>query len=172
MGGEIMGSVLGRFVGIFFDGSKQEAVAAVAEFCESIASLRRRYNLLNEYASAYYNTFNEAGWNDLTNLLEELTVTENALRVLIDARRYNDARDVAHFLLGKLTDDAAEKCVQKFEGLSQLADWKPKAQRIMLCVINTALEAAQKTKDLGVERGRVRKPTLLALAELRGALLD
>ena len=108
-----MASVLRRFVGLFVNSSKKEAEVAVREFCESVASLRRRYNLLNEYASVYYNTFNEAGWNDLTNLLDELTVAEDALYVFIDARRYAEARDISQFLLGNLPLPVARRCIEK-----------------------------------------------------------
>lgn len=168
----IMASVLRRFVGLFVNSSKKEAEVAVREFCESVASLRRRYNLLNEYACVYYNTFNEAGWNDLTNLLDELTVAEDALYVFIDARRYAEARDIAQFLLGNLPLPVARRCIEKFDGLAQLAGWQGRSQQVMVCVVNTVLDAAQKTKDMGVDRGRTRKPTLLALAELRDTLID
>ncbi len=154
-------------------GLQREAERAHEEFREAVNCFRHKYEALNVYSNAYFNTFHASGWDELRLLLDDLEIAESSLLLLMERKRYADVRDISILLMGKASPDVAQELMNRFEGLESIADWKRRSRDILLRVIQASMDSARKIASVGINRNnRSTKPTLVTLAELRSSLAD
>lgn len=150
-----------------------EAEESLAEFSGELEGVRQKFNILGSYITEYFNTFQAAGWEDLRLLLDDLQITEDSLRLLLENRRYTDVKAISDYLLGRLKDADEKNLLQRYDGLEPLRDWRKTSRGVLLRVVRASLDSAQRTAAVGIHRRRTaKKPTLVTLAELRNVLGD
>jgi hypothetical protein len=150
-----------------------EAEQAFAEFYAELEGVKQKFNILGSYMTEYFNTFRAAGWEDLRLLLDDLQLTEDSLRLLLESRRYTDVKDISDYLMGRLSKADTERLLQRYDGLEPLKDWRKTSRAVLLRVVRASLDSAQRTAAVGISRNRpTKKPTLVTLAELRSVLGD
>jgi len=150
-----------------------EAEESLGEFSAELEAVRQKCNILGSYITEYFNTFQAAGWEDLRLLLDDLQITEDSLRLLLENRRYKDVKEISDYLLGRLKDADQKSVLQRYEGLEPLRDWRKTSRAVLLRVVRASLDSAQRTAAVGIHRRRAaKKPTLVTLAELRNVLGD
>jgi tetratricopeptide (TPR) repeat protein len=147
-----------------------DAYQAAEEFEVAVEEYKNRVQLLNQYTSDYVSVFNEGNWYRALMFIEELDGAYAQLCELLQQGEYLDALSLVDFLLANgavLPDEIIERVDEKW---MPLEFWQNDFDEILRRV-STRLEiAAEETAKLGIERGRSRKPTLLALQELRKRL--
>jgi len=154
-------------------GLQREAERAHEEFREAVNCFRHKYEALNVYSNAYFNTFHASGWDELRLLLDDLEIAESSLLLLMERRRYADVRDISILLMGRSPPDVAQELMNRFEGLEGIADWKHRSRDLLLRVIQASMDSARKIASVGINRHKKSsKPTLVTLAELRSSLSD
>lgn len=159
----------------FFAGVDRRKVAAqgLADFSEKIRVLEHKQRVLSTYSGEYFNTLNEAGWDELAGLIDALNSIEAHLQVMFDQRKFNQVTVVCDFMLGRLSPEESGDVVESFGDIRLLSDWRERSRELLVGLIEATTHAAEQTKELGVERSkRKRKPTLVSLADLRGSLGD
>jgi hypothetical protein len=166
----IRAALLGR-IG-FSRGQSRRSLAegALTELHEEIEIFKQNLAVLDSYSAEYFHSFQEAGWHNLLRVAEELSALEASLRVFQRTRRYDEVREVSLLLLDRLPAERCKGLLEQHPVLVELVGWKPQAQQGLVKLIQVVANSAQRTRDLGVERKRPRKPTLLSLAELRQSL--
>jgi hypothetical protein len=152
--------------------SRYEAEQALGEFSAELEGVRQKFNILGAYITEYFNTFQAAGWDDLRILLDDLQLTEDSLKLLIENRRYRDVLEISHYLMGKLNKVEVQSLMQRYDGLESLQNWRNESRGVLLRVVRASLDSAQRTAAIGINRKRSTKPTLVTLAELRIVLGD
>lgn len=150
--------------------ARREAEDALSQLQGEIEVFKQNLAILDSYSAEYFHSFQEAGWHSLTRVSEDLSALEASLRVFMRTKRYDEVRDVSLLLLEKLSVERYEAVIVQHPVLSDLVGWRPRTGQALLKLIDIVTTSAQRTKDLGVERRRMRKPTLLSLAELRESL--
>ena len=75
--------------------SHQEAFNALGEFSAELEGVKQKFNILESYITEYFNTFQAAGWEDLRLLLDDLQLTEDSLKLLLENRRYKDVKEIS-----------------------------------------------------------------------------
>lgn len=151
---------------------RKQAEEALASFCSEVQSIRHAFNSLSAYANEYYNTFQQAGWDEIGLLLEDLQIAESSLHLLMERKRYDDVCGLSRFLLGTLPAFESRELMSRYEGLEHLAGWRGRGRELLIGIINASMESARKTASVGISRKRATKPTLVTLAELRSALTE
>ena len=149
-----------------------EAEHALGEFSAELDGVKQKFNILGSYITEYFNTFQSAGWEELRILLDDLQLTEDSLKLLLENRRYRDVKEISDYLMGRLDQDVIESLFERYDGLESLRDWRKTARTVLLRVVRDSLDSAQRTAELGISRKRAAKPTLVTLAELRNVLGD
>ena len=165
--------LLRRLVGLSKRERQQlEAERALSDFVTELDGVRHKFSALSAYSNQYFNTFQAAGWDDVSLLIDDVGLAEHSLRLLLERQRYEDVRDVSQFLLGRLPGSQAQQLVGRYEGLENLDGWRRRCLDALLQVTEASIESARKTASVGVSRKRSAKPTLVSLAELRSALIE
>lgn len=150
-----------------------EAEESLEEFRAELEGVRQKFSILGSYITEYFNTFQAAGWEDLRLLLDDLQITEDSLRLLLENRRYKDVKEISDYLLGRLKDADQKSLLERYDGLEPLRDWRKTSRAVLLRVVRASIESAQRTAAVGIHRRRAaRKPTLVTLSELRNVLGD
>lgn len=167
---DTVGSTLEGFAAIFTGGGRRAARAAVDELKMSLAYLRERVELLDEYSSEYHNAFHAAGWDQVVESFNELSAADAILEMMLERKRHRDAFTLASMLLGELPPELHLQAAEQFDDFAHLAGWQDRVRETLLRVIDEAHEAAQTNQDLGVKRARARQPTLVTLAEIKRSL--
>ena len=150
--------------------ARSEADDALSELRSEIEVFRQNLAILDSYSSEYFHSFQEAGWHSLVRMSEDLSALEASLRVFMRTKRYDEVRDVSLLLLERLPAERYELIIGQHPVLSDLVGWRLRSEQALLKIIDIVTTSAQRTKELGVERRRIRKPTLISLAELRESL--
>lgn len=149
------------------------AQEGLAEFSQKVRMLEQKQRVLGAYAAEYFNTLQSAGWEEVVALIENLRAVEGSLQIMFEQRRYRDVRDVCDYLMQRLSAEEAQEIEAAYDGLHHLADWRQQSRELLLRVIQATTTSAEQTQDLGIKRAqRNRKPTLVSLADIRGALVD
>jgi hypothetical protein len=143
------------------------AEQAVAAFGEQVALLRKKRSVLEAHLNEYFNTFQEAGWPELVQLLVDLGQAEEELYSILDNGRYEEASQLANLLLERLSHENAKTASKRFSTSSSLVDWRERAEVIVTRLVETLEDAASKTHRMGISRQRKRQSTRLALHEIR-----
>ena len=178
MGLGLFGGILYRLVGGgrgfgWLIGGKGRAETLVDEFSSKISLIEHKQRVLSVYTNEYFTTFQEAGWEDLQILVDNLRTIETSLRVMIEQRQYAQVVQVCGYLLGRRSADSDRLLVDWYEGLSLVANWREDSRVILLRLIQATTNSAERTAELGVSRKKItRRPTLLSLAELRDSMGD
>jgi hypothetical protein len=147
------------------------AEQAVAAFREQVAVLRKERSVLEAHLNDYFNTFQEAGWPDLVQLLLNLGQAEVELYSILDEGRYDEASQLANLLLGRLPHEQAKTASKQFLTGSTLVGWRERAEAIMIKLVESLEDAAAETEEVGISRRRKRQSTYLALHEIRNLYL-
>lgn len=141
------------------------------EFAEKVRMLEQKRRVLGAYSAEYFNTLQEAGWDEVAGLIDNLRAVEGSLQIMFEQKRYSDVSEVCDYLMGRLSPEEAKEVEEAYEGLSCLLNWRQQSREMFLRVIQATTSAAEQTQELGIQRTkRNRKPTLVSLADLRGAL--
>lgn len=185
--GVIFGAVaLGLFVGIvfksgreprarrsWFQGQRRGAEDALNEFASKISLIEHKQRVLSVYTGEYFVTFQEAGWDELHTLVENLRTIETSLRVMCEQGRYGEVVDLCDYLFGRCSVETGRQLSEAYEGLSSVENWREESRVTLLRLIQATTETAHKSAEVGVARKRInRKPTLLSLADLRDSMGD
>ncbi|MEY4669443.1 MAG: hypothetical protein RL518_2142 [Pseudomonadota bacterium] len=184
--GIVLGALgIGLFAGIFYravassgsklwiGGAKRSAESALEEFASRVSLIEHKQRVLSVYTNEYFSTFQEAGWSNLQNLLENLRIVETSLRVMVEQRQYTEVTDVCDYLLGRASEDTGRRVARTYEGVNSVENWREESRVILLRLIQATTASAEQTAELGVARKRTnRRPTLLSLAELRDSMGD
>jgi hypothetical protein len=152
--------------------SHREAVNSLGDFSAELEGVKQKFNILETYITEYFNTFQAAGWEDLRLLLDDLQLTEDSLKLLLENRRYKDVKEISDYLMGRLNDAQASSLVQRYDGLEPLQEWRTQSRSVLLRVVRASMDSAKRTAAVGIRRKRATKPTLVTLAELRTVLGD
>jgi len=183
----IFGAVaLGLLVGIVFKNGRERrgrhswfqrqrggAEEALNEFSSKISLIEHKQRVLSVYTGEYFVTFQEAGWDDLHTLVENLRTIETSLRVMCEQGRYGDVVDLCDYLFGRCSVEIGRELCEEYEGLSSVQNWREESRVILLRLIQATTETAHKSAEAGIARKRInRKPTLLSLADLRDSMGD
>jgi hypothetical protein len=165
----VMGSCGYRWLG----GKKRRAESSLEEFSSKISLIEHKQRVLSVYTNEYFPTFQEAGWDDLQTLLDNLRVVETSLRVMVEQRQYAQVVEIGDYLLGRASEESARKVAQAYQELSSVENWREESRVVLLRLIQATTACAEKTVEVGTSRKRIRrKPTLLSLAELRDSMGD
>lgn len=124
-------------------------------------------NLLEEYAPEYQISFTSGGWSWLVSTAEHLLAAEHIIDALWTAGRYQDAYTLAAFVNGTLAHAEMPLAALRFADFVDLLDWKARAKGQLLKLIDLLNEGASINQEIGLQRARKRKPTTLALSELK-----
>jgi hypothetical protein len=185
--GVIFGAVaLGLIVGIVFKNGRQRqarrswflglrrgAEDALNEFSSKVSLIEHKQRVLSVYTSEYFMTFQEAGWDDLHTLVDNLRTIETSLRVMCEQGRYGEVVDLCDYLFGRGSVETGRQLRETYEGLSAVENWREESRGILLRLIQATTETAHKSAETGIARKRInRKPTLLSLADLRDSMGD
>jgi len=149
---------------------QQRVETKICEFRKELALYRQRCHLLDVYTPEYFNTFQAAGWNEFKQLLSDLEYADNLLDSLMESGDFEEAEALINLLMGHLSGDELVRAERNFQSLIHLHDWRKDASSKVLNIVQAIKEAAVQTKDLGIDRQRRRKPTLLAIDELQNLL--
>lgn len=178
MGIGLFGGVLYKLVGGgrglgWIAGGKGRAENLVDELSSKISLIEHKQRVLSVYTNEYFATFQEAGWEELQALVDNLRTIETSLRVMIENRQYPQVIEVCSYLLDRRLAGSDRSVVDSYEGLSLVENWREDSRVILLRLIQATTNSAEKTAELGVTRKRMsRRPTLLSLAELRDSMGD
>ena len=147
-----LGFFLRRFLEFRYRGS---AYRAAEEFELVLDEYKNRVELLNEYTCDYVSVFNEGNWYRALMFVEELDGAYAELCTLL------------YFLLADgapVPEYVLERVDQKW---TPLEFWEKDFDEILVRISQRLEVAAQETAKLGIDRRRTRKPTLVAIQELR-----
>ena len=154
-------------------GRRHEAYESFDEFLGKIRLLEQKQRVLGDYSGEYFNTLQDAGWDDLVGIIGSLRSVEGELSIMLDQRRYREVKAICDFLMGRMGEVEAQEIAAQYEGLSALQNWRQTSRDILLRIIQATTSSAQQTQELGIFRNkRQRKPTLVSLSDLRGSLGD
>jgi len=157
-------------------GMGQGRIAAqegLAEFSQKVRMLEQKQRVLGAYAAEYFNTLQSSGWEEVVVLIENLRAVEGSLQIMFEQRRYRNVAEVCDYLMQRLSAEEAQQVEAEYEGLHHLANWRQQSRELLLRVIQATTASAEQTQELGIKRTqRNRKPTLVSLADIRGALGD
>ncbi len=159
-----LGFILRRFLEFRYRGS---AYRAAEEFELVLDEYKNRVELLNEYTSDYVSVFNEGNWYRALMFVEELDGAYAELCTLLYGGEYLDAISLVDFLLADgapVPEYVLERVDQKW---TPLEFWEKDFDEILVRISQRLEVAAQETARLGIGRRRTRKPTLVAIQELR-----
>jgi hypothetical protein len=157
----------------WFQGQKRGAEDALHEFTSKISLIEHKQRVLSVYTGEYFVTFQEAGWDELHTLVENLRTIETSLRVMCEQGRYGEVLDLCDYLFGRCSGETGRQLNEAYEGLSSVENWREESRVILLRLIQATTETAHKSAEVGVARKRInRKPTLLSLADLRDSMGD
>ena len=159
-----LGGMLRRFLEFRYRGS---AYRAAEEFEIVLDDYKSRIDLLNQYTNDYVSVFNDGHWYRALMFIEELDGAYVELCSLLHRREYLDAVSLADFLLADGTpvpEYVIERIDQKW---TPLEFWEKDFDEILLRISQRLERAAEDTAKLGIKRGRTRKPTLMAIQELK-----
>ena len=160
--GLVYKAVIGSCGYRWLSGKKRRAESSLEEFSSKISLIEHKQRVLSVYTNEYFPTFQEAGWDDLQTLLDNLRVVETSLRVMVEQRQYAQA-----------SEESARKVAQAYRELSSVENWREESRVVLLRLIQATTACAEKTVEVGTSRKRIRrKPTLLSLAELRDSMGD
>jgi hypothetical protein len=159
--------------GIF--GVRAEAEEACAKLFRKIWELENKREVINSYAPEYFNTLQDAGWQDFIALLSQLNQTQDMLEGYLAGRNYSEALTLAKYILGSFhkKESKHELAIvrQRFPAMIGLENWQQLTNQILVAVTVAVEQAASDTKDLGINRnGRKRKPTLVMISDMVGRL--
>jgi hypothetical protein len=144
----------------------QRVESLICELRKEVSSYHQRCELLDVYTPEYFNTFQIAGWNEFKQLLSDLDYAQDVLDRLMESGEFEEAEDLANLLMGKLAQEDVGRVERHFQSLAHLRDWRKDAADRIVRLVQALELAANETKDLGINRQRRRKPTLLAIGEL------
>lgn len=153
-----------------FQHTQERVESSISKFRQEVRLYNQRCQLLDVYTPEYFNTFQVAGWNDFRQLLEDLDYAESMLDSLMESGEFEQAETLVNMLLGLLSPESLERAKRNFQSLAHLSDWRNNAANQVVHLVQALEEAANGTKELGVSRQYRRKPTLLAINELRSLL--
>jgi hypothetical protein len=153
--------------------NRSNAQETLAEFSSKVRMLEQKQRVLNVYAAEYFNTLQGAGWEEVVALIESLRSVEGSLQIMFEQKRYREVLEVCDYLMQRLSAEEALEVEAAYEGLQQLAHWRQRSRELLLRVIQATTASAEQTQELGIKRTqRNRKPTLVTLSDIRGALGD
>lgn len=147
-----------------------DAYRAAEEFELALEEYKQRVQLLNDYTADYVSVFNEGNWYRVLMFIEELDGAYVQLCDFLQHGEYLDALSLVDFLLANgaaLPEEILERVDEKW---MPLEFWQNDFDEILLKVSSRLEIAAEETVKLGISRGRSRKPTLLAVQELKKRL--
>ena len=164
-------SCLANISNLLHGNKRPAAQLAITEFQSKFWMLREKINALELYAVEYHHTFNDNGYGTLVAMVNELTYAEKVLETLMLSSKYSSVCKLSDMLLGTLSTEQQQGCVEQFAELTHLANWQEESRRLLVDLINKSINSAHTTVDLGIKRERAgRKPTLLTLAEIQRSL--
>lgn len=163
----------GGFGGIFRD--KNQAEAACNKLFNKVWDLDQKREVINSYAPEYFNTLQDAGWQDFTAILSQLAQVQEILEGYLANRNYSDAAMLANYVSGTFNSENSRHELalarQRFPSMVGLEDWQRVTNDILTSVAVAVEQAAADTKSLGINRAaRKRKPTLVMISEMVGRL--
>lgn len=154
-------------------GNRHAAYESLEEFIGKIRLLEQKQHVLSTYSGQYFNTLQEAGWDDLVVILGRLRSVDIELNIMLEQKRYADVKAICDYLMGHLGEVEALAIAAEYDGLAELQNWRQTSREILLRVIQATTNSARETQELGISRTRRdRKPTLVSLSDLRGSLGD
>ncbi len=154
-------------------GNRYDAYESFEEFIGKIRLLEQKQHVISAYSGGYFNTLQDAGWDDLVAMIGSLRSVDIELNIMLEQKRYADVKAICDYLLGHLGEVEAQAIAAEYDGLSELQNWRQTSREILLRVIQATTNSAQETQELGISRKkRDRKPTLVSLSDLRGSLGD
>jgi hypothetical protein len=111
------------------------------------------------------------GWMKVIELLEQLDAVSADITRLVQEDAFDKALELSRYLATAGTPWSEALAKSSSTDLKPLADWERLVDEIILTTASALGAAAEHTKKLGIDSGRKRKPTLLAVDEIM-KLLD
>jgi hypothetical protein len=136
-------------------------------FTAQLSTLRKERGLLDAHLNEYFNTFQDAGWPTLVELLVKLGQVERQLLQNLEEGRYEQVLQQGNLVLGRLSPERAQLALRQFPACAALEGWKTQADRVISKVVGELEDAAAETEEVGISRRRKRQSTFLAIHEIR-----
>jgi hypothetical protein len=150
-----------------FGGAKSQAVEAAEILSNTLHHLRENLHVLDSLSSRYHNALHGAGWTAVVDTMNDLSAAEEATKLLVRNRRYDEAFGLAAFLLDELPDDMANVAAEQFHEFAHLQSWQDRLRAQLITIIDRASEAAKASKEVGIDHQINGRATLETLADLR-----
>ena len=115
-------SCLANISNLLHGNKRPAAQLAITEFQSKFYMLREKINALELYAVEYHHTFNDNGYGTLVAMVNELTYAEKVLETLMLSSKYSSVCKLSDMLLGTLSTEQQQGCVEQFAELTHLAN--------------------------------------------------
>jgi hypothetical protein len=146
--------------------AREEALTMLNRMLAREQTLFNQINLLEENATRYFNTLNEAGLPEALKIKNELLTANEDIKNLIDNGRYQDAYILITFIDNPTTKPTLQHLELTHAKLPQLLDWKIRANRhITNCIAELGIITAE--MPTSEEQEDMRRKTLNSLKQLR-----
>lgn len=146
---------------------RARAFEASERFKTDLSEFREKMAQLEPYAPEYHNSFSSGGWTWLVSMSEHLSVAERLVDNFIAVSRYQDAFTLSAFLNGDLPHAEMPLAAHRFADFVDLLDWRARTREQLLKLLDMVHEGASLNKEIGLQRSRNRKPTMLTLSEIK-----
>ncbi len=150
--------------------SRSRAFAETEQLKTDLSEFREKISQLEEYAPEYHNSFSSGGWAWLITTSEHLSVAESILDAFLSSGRYHDAYTLAAFLNGTLAHAEMPLAALRFADFVDLLEWKSRSKEQLLKLLEVVQQGADLNKEIGLQRARKRKPTIMTLSEIKREL--
>jgi hypothetical protein len=154
-----------------FNSDERAAIEEIDRLQKKIAALCQKVELLEEHAGEYFYVLHDNGWMKVIELLEQLDAVSADITRLVQEDAFDKALELSRYLATAGTPWSEALAKSSSTDLKPLVDWERLVDEIILTTASALGAAAEHTKKLGIDRGRKRKPTLMAVDEIM-KLLD
>jgi len=133
-----------------------------------VRSFQKQVNTLEEHSKEYGAVFSGSEWTSLTSTLERLLALDREVQTHLTERNYGQAHQSLSAIYG-----SAKKRTNTHEAALLGAEWEESVQSMLKHVVCNLEAATLETKNLGeMHRTRVRRPTLVTLADIKKSLIE
>lgn len=153
-----------------FDSNHRAAVEEIDHLQKKISALVQKVELVEEHSGEYFYVLHDHGWTQVVEVVERLELVSKEIDAWIADRRFDSALLLATFLATSGAPLTPAVAALSRHELSILENWERNVNTIIMNVATDLGNAAEDTKNLGIERAHKRKPTLMAVQEIKNLL--
>jgi hypothetical protein len=160
-------SSIRRFLELRF---RPTALRYTEEFEAIFNGYQEKVEVLGTYTPDYTNVFNEANWTNLIVTMDQVGDAYKELCHLLAQGESRDALCLSEFLIAAGEELSAWKYRRIDDQWEPLATWESDVHAIICEVVNNLWSEVQRSRGLGISRGRSVEETRRILEEVRKSL--